>query len=72
MEKNVKEELMNLLKYELPEDMSDDAEQIKLLLKLGKYRAAYIILERLKYSSKWTPTERYLSLIEEFWWEYAN
>ncbi len=72
MKKNIKRELLELLKQELPENMSEDAKRIKTLIELGKYRAAYIILEELKCSSKWTPTEKYLSLMEDFWWKYAN
>lgn len=68
---------MKELKKEIIEELSGNIPQEKLLdiekyINDGKYRWAYEEMEKLKYSKTWKPTSSFLSLLEKFWWTYAN
>ena len=52
--------------------MMADVDEVELLMKQGKYRAAYSKMYEIRKNPLWSPTSEYLQLIEMFWWEYAN
>lgn len=70
--KDVTLQIVELLRQELPKALLHNVNEIQTLITNKKYRAAYHIMDQLKREQLWTPSEKYLQLIEKFWWEYAN
>lgn len=69
---DVKKRIIELLREELPISMSQDVDEIEKLIIQGKYRIAYFKMYKIRKNQIWSPTNEYLHLIEEFWWNYAN
>ncbi len=65
----IKNEIIAELKGTVPNEI---VLSIEKLLEVKKYRIAFLKLDEIKKSSKWKVSQRYLSLLEQFWWTYAN
>ena len=69
MVSEIKDEIIAELEGNISEELLNS---IKLLIDEKKYRLAFIKLNKIKESSEWRVSQRYLNLIEKFWWTYAN
>ncbi|MCR5737312.1 MAG: hypothetical protein K6G64_06660 [Eubacterium sp.] len=66
-------ETKNEIIAELDGNISDEQlKLIKSLLDEEKYRMAFLELSKIKESSEVKVSQKYLNLLEKFWWEYAN
>lgn len=70
--KNVKQQIMESLREEIPLDLISDVDEIELLLHQDRYREAYLKMYELQHNKGWSPTNKFLQLMEQFWWNYAN
>ena len=65
----IKDEIIAELDGNIPEEL---LITISKLIDEKKYRLAFIQLNKIKESSEWIASQRYLTLLEKFWWTYAN
>lgn len=65
-------QIIDRLQLELPEQQKQSIDIFRDYVNNKKYRAAFLILEQMKQSGNWTPSETLLKYYERFWWEYAN
>lgn len=65
----IKDEIVSELEGNISKEL---LISIKSLIDEKKYRLAYIELYKIKESSEWSASQRYLDLLEKFWWTYAN
>lgn len=65
----IKDEVISELEGNISEEL---LISIKSLIDEKKYRLAFIKLNKIKESSEWRVSQRYLDLLEKFWWTYAN
>ena len=68
---------MKELKYEIIDELrgkipAEQLLEIEKNINEEKYRWAFEDMEKLKSSKQWSPTQKFLNLLEKFWWEYAN
>lgn len=70
--KDIKQEIIELLRERLPSSLMSDVDEIELLIVQNKNRQAYLKMYEIRKNPLWTPTSEYLQLIEMFWWNYAN
>ena len=69
MVNEIKDEIIVELEGNISEEL---LASIKSLIDEKKYRLAFIKLNKIKESSEWNASQRYLDLLEKFWWTYAN
>lgn len=69
MVNEIKDEMIAELEGNISEEL---LISIKSLIDEKKYRLAFIKLNKIKESSEWSVSQRYLDLLEKFWWTYAN
>ena len=69
MVNEIKDEIIDELEGNISEEL---LISIKSLIDEKKYRLAFIKLNKIKESSEWSVSQRYLDLLDKFWWTYAN
>ena len=69
---DIEKEIIDVLKKELPPKLISQVDVIENFIEEKKFRAAYMEMYNLKKNNTWTPTIKFLSLLEKFWWLYAN
>jgi hypothetical protein len=72
MSQNISISIISQLKKELPTDLQDKILEFEALVDSGNYRAAYSVLDELKRTKGWSPSQTLLGYYERFWWEFAN
>ena len=65
----IKEKIIDELKGNVPDEV---VNEIQKLIIQEKYRWAFDNLQKLKESKDWQPTEKFLYLLEKFWWTYTK
>lgn len=64
--------IIGTLKQELPEYLYSRINDFEALVNDNKYKIAFSILDELKRTDGWSPSQKLLSYFERFWWEMAN
>lgn len=66
---DIRKQILDEIKEHFSMELLGEIEE--LMIK-EKYRQAYAKMYELKKSKQWSPTDKFLQLLEKFWWIYAN
>ena len=68
----MQEDIIKELKNHLPTSMIQYVDEVEELIVRREYREAYLKMYEIRNNPSWSPTSKYLQLMEKFWWNYAN